>query len=282
MPINTDIQLTGSVGRNGRNAPADVAVVQKLLAGFVRQQNGLALRTDGQVDDPTVTAIVDFQRLVARIPSPDGRVDPNGGTLRALIAHNAPAGATSPTAIGTAAVTYASGLDAQSRIVSDYSLRVIGHACSLAGLKAAVITSTLRLPAEQAAIMYRNAAQDLEGQYALYGANGDAILDVFAANRSKPQAQVVDAMRVKIEELANQGRLVSNHVTTPALYAKLNVIDIGVSSTQAAAGSTFSLTRLTKAFSDLNHSGHIKTFIDETARTNRCWHVEIVPDAKPL
>ena len=284
MALLTEVKLTGSVGRNGRNAPVDVAFVQKLLGGFVRQHNGPPMRDDGRMDEMTVAAITNFQRLVVGLPVPDGRIDPNGRTLRALIAHAAPAAASSVMAAGAGAVsvTYASGLDPQCRIVSDYSFQVIRRAVALAGMKAAVITSTIRLPSEQAAIMYRNAAKNLKAQYKLYGANGDVILEVYEANKGKPQSQVVEAMRMKIEELLNQGRFVSRHVTTPARYAALNVIDIGVNSTRAAAGQTFNLAALTKAFRELDRDGYIKTFIDETAKSNTCWHVEIVPNAKPL
>lgn len=282
MAINTDIRLTGSVGRNGRNAPADVTTVQKLLASFERKQSGLPLGEDGRVTELLLTSIVNFQRLVAKIPYPDGRIDPNGATLRALIAYNAPPVSKSPVATGTASVTYASDVATEARLVSDYSFQVIRRACDLAGVKAAVITSTLRLPAEQAAIMYRNAVTNLQKQYELYGANGDAILDIYKANKGKPQAQVVEAMRAKIEELLGQGRLVSRHVTTEARYAELNVIDIGVNSTRAVAGTTFDLKAMTKAFSALDRSGYIRTFIDETAKSNNCWHLEIVPNAKPL
>lgn len=282
MALLNDVKLTGSVGRGGRNAPPDVTLVQKLLGGFVRQYKLPPLREDGRIDEATISAITSFQRLVVGLPVPDGRVDPIGRTLRTLIAHASSTAGKGVNGAAAVSVTYANSLPVQGRIVSDYSFQVIRHACALAGMKAAVITSTIRLPAEQAAIMYRNAAANLQAQYKLYGANGDMILDVYKANKGKPQSEVVEAMRTKIEELLNQGRFVSRHVTTLARYAAMNVIDVGVNSTRSAAGQTFNLKALTKAFADLHRDGYIKTFIDETAKSNTCWHVEIVPNVKPL
>ena len=74
----------------------------------------------------------------------------------------------------------------------------------------------------------------------------------------------------------------SRHVVSPAAYAKLNVIDIGLGSTQAAAGTSFKLGELTKAFTKLAAQGYIAKFIDETGKTNACWHLEIAPGAKAL
>src|SRR6185369_4980361 len=100
--------------------------------------------------------------------------------------------------------------------------------------------------------------------------------------KSKPADAVIALMAKKIEAQLATGRQVSRHVTTTAGYAKLNVIDLGVNSTRAAAGPTFNLGALTKAFAKLQAEGFIKTFIDETAKSNTCWHLEIVPDARPL
>ena len=65
-----------------------------------------------------------------------------------------------------------------------------------------------------------------------------------------------------------------------ARYATLNIVDIGVNSTRTAAGASFDMAKLTKAFRKLETDGYIRRFIDETAKTNQCWHLEIVPNAK--
>ncbi|TOH24618.1 hypothetical protein CGI84_25080, partial [Vibrio parahaemolyticus] len=54
-------------------------------------------------------------------------------------------------------VNYKSSLPSDKRLVSSYSVNVIRLALAQAGMKCAVISSTLRFPEEQASIMYRNA-----------------------------------------------------------------------------------------------------------------------------
>ena len=148
-------------------------------------------------------------------------------------------------------VTYKADVPAAARIVSDYGIKVIEKALTAAGMSAGVITSTLRLPDEQAEIMYRNAKANLTGQYKLYGNSGDQVLTVYKLNKAKPKDEVVGLMKAKIEELADKGLRVSNHVTTVAKYASLNIIDIGVGSTTTAAGTTFNKDKLTAAFRKL-------------------------------
>jgi hypothetical protein len=159
---------------------------------------------------------------------------------------------------------------------------VIEKALAAAGMNAAVITSTIRLPAEQAEIMYENAAKNLAEQYKLYGSTGDQVIDVYKQNKTKPKAEVTELMKKKIEELAAKDMRVSRHVSTLAKYTTLNIIDIGLNSTMVAAGGTFNKEKLTQAFTKLKTEGYINHFIDETKKTNACWHLEIVPNAKPL
>ncbi len=82
-------QIRSSVGRAGRNLPADdVATVQYLLncvpAAHGGPQRELAI--DGMAGPKTVAAIEAFQRR--QFGSADGRVDPGGRTLRALQARD--------------------------------------------------------------------------------------------------------------------------------------------------------------------------------------------------
>ncbi|HEY6814206.1 MAG TPA: hypothetical protein VI168_01580 [Croceibacterium sp.] len=274
--------ITKSVGKGGVNLPADVGIVRQLLAAFVAKAGKPPLAT-GPMDQPTIDAITQFQAQVMQLAVPDGRVDPGGRTITALLRDAAPPVAPAPAPVpGAPSVTYGNGVAAEARLVCPYAIEVIRKALVAAGVKAAVITSTLRLPAEQAATMHKNAVKDLQAQFALYGATGDEVLKVFQANRTQPAATVIALMTKKIEQQLEGGRQVSNHVTTPAGYAKRNVIDIGVNSTKAAAGSSFSLNGLTRAFAKLQADGFIAKFIDETGRSNTCWHLEIVPDAKPL
>ena len=268
--------ITESVGNGAGNRPQDVRRVQRLLAPFAKLSGMPPLVEDGLAGMATIAAIERFQAEVLGFPAPDGRIDPAGRTWAALTdwAHEA--------AADPPLVTYGSGVDRAARLVSDYSFAVTRKALAMAGTKAAVITSTLRLPQEQAATMYKNAAKDLKAQFALYGGAGDEVLRIYEANQSRPAETVIRLMREAIEAQLARGRQVSRHVTTPAGFAKRNVIDIGLHSTRAAAGASFDHGRLTKAFAKLASQGYIGTFIDETGKSNCCWHLEIAPGAKKL
>lgn len=85
MPKN----ITGSVGRGGRNFPAnDVITVQYLLNCVPAAQGGPSkeLVVDGAAGPKTIAAIESFQRRHGGVA--DGRVDPGGATLRALQARD--------------------------------------------------------------------------------------------------------------------------------------------------------------------------------------------------
>jgi len=82
------IQIQASVGRNGANHFRDVATVQTLLNDCRHLLGSVPdVDPDGRVGDDTIFAIEEFQRRVVRISTPDGRVDPGGRTLRALVEH---------------------------------------------------------------------------------------------------------------------------------------------------------------------------------------------------
>lgn len=274
--------IAKSVGKGAVNDKADARLVQRLLSPFAVSEGLPPLDDDGVIGKTTIGVIERFQAAVMGFPAPDGRVDPGGKTMAALLAWKAPSATPAPSDDDAIKVTYGPGVDVEARLVDDYGFAVIRKALGIAGMKAAVITSTLRLPQEQAATMYKNAVKSLAGQYALYGSVGDTVLRVYEANRKKPAETVIALMRDKIEAEMAKGRLVSNHVATPAHYAKRNVIDVGLNSTRAAAGDSFDHKALTKAFARLAEQGYIATFIDETAKSNVCWHVEIVPGAKKL
>ncbi len=76
--------LTSSVGRRGVNSPADARTVQALLNQH-RARPMLPLAVDGKVGEKTIAAIEEFQKRVAGMSSPDGRVDPNGATWKVLV-----------------------------------------------------------------------------------------------------------------------------------------------------------------------------------------------------
>ena len=75
--------ITGTVGRNAANVPADVAEVQRLLNLRVGEMGLRPVRSDGVIDDATTAAIGRYQTLVLGTRG-DGRVDPLGRAFQSL------------------------------------------------------------------------------------------------------------------------------------------------------------------------------------------------------
>ena len=80
---------------------------------------------------------------------------------------------------------------------------------------------------------------------------------------------------------------VDDRLVTPATMKWVKVgatiiIDIGVNATRKVCGIAFSIEKFTKALKDLQTNGYIDKLIDETKKSNTCWHIEIKPNAKPL
>jgi hypothetical protein len=90
--------ISGSVGRNGDNNYDDVMTVQTLINKNLPVPLA-PLEEDGLVGPHTIFAIEEFQRRRLRMNPPDGRVDPNGRTLRALNGDVQPVGPPSAPAV---------------------------------------------------------------------------------------------------------------------------------------------------------------------------------------
>jgi uncharacterized protein (TIGR02594 family) len=89
--------ITGSVGVGGDNRPLDVQLIQTLLNQQMQLLAPLApLAVDGLVTPALVGAIKEYQRRVLGTAVPDGRVDPNGRTLRSLSEPAPPASTDGP------------------------------------------------------------------------------------------------------------------------------------------------------------------------------------------
>jgi peptidoglycan hydrolase-like protein with peptidoglycan-binding domain len=83
-PSGSGLSITGSVGDGGRNLPGDTRRIQEALNGVTPASDRPIppLKIDGIVGPKTLAAIRAFQQR--RIGSADGRVDPNGPTIREL------------------------------------------------------------------------------------------------------------------------------------------------------------------------------------------------------
>lgn len=76
-----------SVGFGGANKKPDVELIQTLLNAYIRNQTHTHLRElkiDGVCLHKTVEAIRSFQTNIRAMASPDGRIDVNGKTIKAL------------------------------------------------------------------------------------------------------------------------------------------------------------------------------------------------------
>jgi hypothetical protein len=149
----------------------------------------------GVCDPQTVLLIEEFQKRVVKAASPDGRVDPGGRTLRALDAA-APAG--EPALDGNTLPAPAA--------------KVLKEILKAAGVARATVTSVSRTPADQARVMYDNCvSRGVEFNKRMYAAAGDKVVDVFAANKSKPRDTVIALMLKKILEVGPEK--VSKHIS---------------------------------------------------------------------
>jgi hypothetical protein len=72
--------IIGSVGKNCKNYPDDVFVVQTLLNRHRKPPKKL-ISVDRNAGGETIQAIIEFQTHVVKLERPDGRVDPAGKTF---------------------------------------------------------------------------------------------------------------------------------------------------------------------------------------------------------
>lgn len=77
-------KISGSVGKGGKNKPADTQIVQELLNGFSKKCGFKTLDVDGLVGPKTNAAIGAVQKKSLGMAKPDSRVDPGGKTLATL------------------------------------------------------------------------------------------------------------------------------------------------------------------------------------------------------
>lgn len=283
--------ISKSVGRSGVNNKDDVIFIQTALNNHAKKHtsNTFPLKVDGICGAKTIQAIYNLQRNHVGITAPDSRVDPHGRTLRHLTDSSPHKNAThqniNPTPISfklnEIQVTYASDVPESRRIVSAYSINVIKLALLESNMTHAVITSTLRTPEDQAEIMYKNATINLTAQLALYGEHGKTVLNVFKNNKNKEKDDVIKLMADEIESLLKRGNKTSQHCTTIENFKSLNTFDIGLNSTRLKSRN-FNKEKLTQAFNDLTKKCYIKKFIDETKKSNSCWHIEIRPHSKDI
>lgn len=290
------MKIFKTVGRNGANESSDVKVVQSGLNSHVGFKNsGLQkVKVDGRCGPKTIEAIGIFQKHYVGMATPDYRVDPQGKTIRYLGMYKAAEPKSSAVATFSAGVSasaiygmdnyivsYAADVHSDRRMVSPYAINIVKIALKEAGMTHAVITSTLRTPEDQAKIMLKNAKKNLASQKKLYADAGRRVLEVYENNKTKEDSEILSLMVQKINSYMGENIVVSNHCFSIKNYKAKNVFDIGLNSTKAK-NKNFNKDKFTSALNDLVKEGYIKKFIDETGKTNQCWHLEIIPDVKAI
>ncbi len=104
-------------------------------------------------------------------------------------------------------------------VVSAGAVNVLEDILGTAGLTSATITSGQRTSDDQTRIMYDNLqSYGIDNQKALYGPNGDAVIDVYAAQNQTGAGEtaIKSAMKQKIEELGCFS--VSNHCSANDVF----------------------------------------------------------------
>jgi len=123
--------ITASVGRDGVNRPDDVRKIQGLLSRHAYWFAPLPAPTvTGNLDEVTAAAIVAFQRDPGALLTQDGRVDPNGFTLRWLSRDSIPKRQHPVFADGV--LTHAVGAPSDA----DYEAAATRLGCEVAAIKA--------------------------------------------------------------------------------------------------------------------------------------------------
>lgn len=290
---SNNMKIYKAVGKNSANEYADVKVVQACLNAHVKFGRGglTAVKEDGRCGPKTIEAIGLFQKHFVGMQNPDGRVDPDGKTIRYLTMYTneSQKGVSKSVVVAPAIiygldsfnVSYASNIKKNRQLVSAYSINVIKMALKEAGMSHAVITSTLRTPEDQAAIMLKNAQINLASQKKMYATAGRKVLEVYEKNITKTDSEIIELMAKKIQGFMDENVSVSNHCFSLDKYASRNIFDIGVNSTKAKS-KNFNKVKFTSALKDLVSDGYISKVIDETAKSNNCWHLEIVPNVKQI
>jgi hypothetical protein len=105
-------------------------------------------------------------------------------------------------------------------VISTSAVNVLKNILTAAGLTSATITSGRRTSDDQTRVMYNNlqATNGIASQRALYGPNGDAVIDVYVAQKQAGagEAAIKAAMKQKIEQLGCSS--VSNHCSANDVF----------------------------------------------------------------
>ena len=282
--------INHSVGKGGDNYRADVKRVQELINICMKsryRRTWKEIDTDGLYGTKqTYPAIVSVQRELVRLKKPDGLIEPKGRTIQVL---NTLAHSREPSYALPLYINYRKNA---RRVLSEYSKDILKIAMRFAELQSIDISSTRRLIADQIRIMYdqlskaksRNIPVRLVRGYG-YGLVGREVDQVFYNySSSLTEAQLKQKMEHVVRTWLVKGRRVSKHVVTPAMYMKLNVLDVPYSSVPLSKRDDFelALVSLSSEVKSRRYSKNLKKvqslgndLIQLVIVEKDCWHIEI-------
>jgi peptidoglycan hydrolase-like protein with peptidoglycan-binding domain len=205
-PAPGETSIEASVGRGATNNEADVKVIQALLV-----HNGEDVKVDGKIGNNTILAIESIQYRL-KVARPDGVVEPNKNTHKALIAGTVPAAEkpsgnffSHPGANGVR-LTYGSNA-VKMNATAEHLLKSL---LAASGNTSAKVNSTLRTYYHQARVMIQYYSVDEMAR--LYkGGNELAVGRRAAGDDIQKFADFIEARDKK------RGQLISKHVPGKAI-----------------------------------------------------------------
>jgi hypothetical protein len=174
-------------------------------------------------------------------------------------------------------ITYGPGVsDAAKQVPSDATMDLLKKVCDKIKQETLMITSTIRLPKQQAEAMYNNMERGIDIPYA---APGEAVKAVYKKCRGGidklSKEETIKKMVEKIEELSGKNQRVSLHCVPEDVYDKLNVLDISYTNLKVqefinALCEEEKLSRIFHGKSEITNPAKAKYLASEP-----CVHIEI-------
>ncbi|MCL2436381.1 MAG: hypothetical protein FWD09_09645 [Lentimicrobiaceae bacterium] len=155
-------------------------------------------------------------------------------------------------------IKYDTGLEGKD-LLSKALLNLLAHAGHESKNPTIYITSMWRSPAKQANAMYDNISQGVIISYAEPGRIVTQLIQAEIKNKT-PKNQIIQLAEAKINELAEQSKLVSKHCITKEQYQKLNVVDISKTRTPNPRDLAKALLKEAKVSRIITPFGELSTY----------------------
>jgi hypothetical protein len=233
-------RISKTVGKGGKNEPADVKVVQELLNKFTKIGEYSKVDVSGQVDDKTLAAIAAFQEKVVGMRRADKLVEPGKNTIKKL---NENPSAVEKEANEKSAAEGAGkgGVSGKTNGVGKDILDFLETVAKHYGITIRV-TSGKRSPDEQGEAMFDNWIKLKRGDVyksSTLSANDKKTLDgYYKTAREEKNASSSDIKKAKDEFI----KLAAQKVGTKSKHATGRAVDLDTSSVSSGAYKAISLS----------------------------------------